>query len=118
MTKLETKTEKRRFYKCLWDVKRSICKDIHRAFARRPEPHYNTISTMVRLAWRQKRKKNTAKPCRPESDSGLFRLTPTKNMVFIFAKQDNLSADDLREILEMIEKGGKKMNHPFDSNLL
>lgn len=122
MTKLTNREEE--ILQILWDLNEAFVKDIIEHLPEDPKPHYNTISTMVRLmaekGWIGHKAYGGSHKYFPILQKEEYRKTMVpkviqdyfdnsyKNMVSFFAKQDNLSADDLREILEMIEKGEKK----------
>lgn len=121
MTKLTNREEE--ILQILWRLKEAFVKDIIVALDENPKPHYNTISTMVRLmeekGWVGHRavgnthkyypilkKEDYKKTIMPRMIRDYFDDS-YKNMVSFFAKQEKLSADDLKEILELIEKGQK-----------
>lgn len=122
MHKLTTREEQ--IIQLLWELKEAYVKDLIRLLPDDPKPHYNTISTMVRLMEEKGwvghkavggshlyypilKKEEYKKSFMPKLVKDYFDNS-TKNLVSFFAKQEKLSADDLREILEMIEKDEKK----------
>lgn len=122
MTKLTNREEE--ILKILWDLKEAFVKEIIERLPDEPKPHYNTISTMVRLMEEKGwvghiaiggshkyypilQKEEYKKSFIPKVIQDYFDNS-YKSMVTFFAKQDKLSADDLREILEMIEKEEEK----------
>ncbi len=116
MEKLTNKEEE--VMQTLWKIKKGFVKDI---IAKLPEGnHYNTVSTIVRnledkdyVAHQVYGKTHQYFPIiTKESYSNHFMKIATqrffdssyKNMVSFFAKEEMISAKELREILELIEK--------------
>lgn len=117
MQKLTNKEEE--IMQILWKLKKAFVKDILKEISE-DKPHYNTLSTIVRnleekgyvgytaygkthqyyplVTIEEYRKKymNTA-------ISNYFNNS-YKNLVSFFAEEEKISADELREILELIDK--------------
>ena len=117
MQKLTNKEEE--IMQILWELKKAFVKDIMEEITE-DKPHYNTLSTIVRnleekgyvgytaygkthqyfpiVSIENYRKKfmNTA--------IDTYFNSSYKNLVSFFAEEDKISADELREILEIIEK--------------
>ena len=117
MQKLTNKEEE--IMQILWKLKKAFVKDIMEEITE-DKPHYNTLSTIVRnleekgyvgytaydkthqyfpiVSIENYRKKfmNTA--------IDTYFNSSYKNLVSFFAEEDKISADELREILEIIEK--------------
>lgn len=121
MQKLTNKEEE--VMQLLWKLEKAFVKDLLDAFPGRPKPHYNTLSTMVRNleekgfvgheafgnthryfptvsreAYRRKFIGDTV--------AGYFDHN-YKSLVSFFAKEEKISADELREIIDLIEKRNK-----------
>lgn len=121
MEKLTNKEEE--IMHILWKIKKGFVKDV---VARLPEPkpHYNTVSTMIRnmeekgyikhmaygktheyfpvVSKEEYREKFMSKTIRAYFENSY------KNAVSFFAKEEKISVDDLKEIIELIEqKEGK-----------
>lgn len=116
MQKLTNKEEE--IMQILWKLKKAFVKEIMAAITDE-QPHYNTLSTIVRnleekgfvshnafgnthqyfpivsIEDYRKRFINTA--------IDTYFNSSYKNMVSFFAKEEKISADELREILAMIE---------------
>lgn len=122
MTKLTNREEE--ILQVLWNLKHAFVKEIIEHLSDEPKPHYNTISTIVRLmedkGWVGHevvggshryfpilQKETYRKSMMPKVIQDYFDNS-YKNVVSYFAKNEKLSADDLREILEMIEKDETK----------
>jgi len=103
----------------LWTVGRGFVKDLLENYPD-PKPHYNTLSTMVRLLEEKgyvghKAYGNTheyfprvqmeeyRKEFMPDLVDSYFGSY--KNVVSFFAKEQNISVEELKEIIDMIEKG-------------
>lgn len=118
MIKLTNREEE--IIQILWEKKEAYVKDIIDSLNETPKPHYNTISTLVRLmadkGWvgylvmggshkyfpiLQKEEYQKSFMSKMISD---YFDNSYKDLVSFFAKQEKLTADDLREILEIIEK--------------
>ena len=117
MQKLTNKEEE--IMQILWKLKKAFVKDIMEEIIE-DKPHYNTLSTIVRnleekgyvgytaygkthqyfpiVSIENYRKKfmNTA--------IDTYFNSSYKNLVSFFAEEEKISADELREILEIIEK--------------
>ncbi len=117
MERLTNKEEE--IMQALWQLKKAFVKEI---IALLPEDqHYNTVSTIVRnleekgyVAHQAFGKTHqyyptVSKEKYMESFMGLatkkFFGSSYKSMVSFFAKEEKISADELREILELIENG-------------
>ena len=102
----------------LWDLESAFVKDIIEQLPT-PKPAYNTVSTIIRnladkgyVGYQAFGKTHQYFPIvSKESYSKQFMQTATqryfdssyKNMVSFFAKEEKISADELREILAIIE---------------
>ena len=117
MQKLTAKEEE--IMHVLWDLKMAFVKDVL-AKLPNPKPHYNTVSTVIR--------KMEDKGFVAHEDFGnTFRYFPIiskeqyrnsffshavnsyfqnsyKNVVSFFAQEEKISAEELREIIKLIEK--------------
>lgn len=102
----------------LWQLEKAFVKEIIVELPE-PKPHYNTVSTFIRLmvdkgivAYEAFGKSHRYYPLLKEEDykhksitdlvSGYFDNS-VKGLVAHFAKEEQLSADDLRDIIRMIE---------------
>ena len=116
MKKITNKEEE--VMQVLWDLEKCFVKDI---LVKLPEGnHYNTVSTIVRnledkgyVSYQAFGKTHQYFPLISKQDySNQFMTLATqrffnnsyKNMVSFFAKEEKISAKELREILELIEK--------------
>lgn len=104
----------------IWELNDCIVKDIVGKYMP-PAPPYTTVASIVKNLERKKyvkakRQGNTYRymPLISESEykrtfmSGFVRNyfeNSYKQMVSFFAKEQKISSDDLKEIMEMIEKG-------------
>lgn len=117
MQKLTNKEEE--IMQILWKLKKAFVKEIM-AEIKEDQPHYNTLSTIVRIleekgfvahnafgnshqyypvvAMEDYRKRFMTTAINNYFDSSY------KNLVSFFAQEEKISAEELREILEMIEK--------------
>ncbi|MEZ4778348.1 MAG: BlaI/MecI/CopY family transcriptional regulator [Flavobacteriaceae bacterium] len=102
----------------LWKLEKAFVKELMAILPK--ENHYNTISTIVRnleekgyVAHIAFGKTHQYYPLITKEDytKGVMKLASQKffnnsykNMVSFFAKEEKISADELREILELIEK--------------
>ena len=117
MQKLTNKEEE--IMQILWKLEKAFVKEVL-AEITEEQPHYNTLSTIIRnleekgfvshnafgnthqyfpivkMEDYRKRFMNTA--------IDTYFNSSYKNMVSFFAKEEKISAEELREILEMIEK--------------
>lgn len=118
MQKLTNKEEE--IMQLLWKLEKAFVKDLRDAFPGPRKPHYNTLSTMVRnleekgyvdheafgnthryfpvVSRESYRRKFIG-----ETVAGFFDHN-YKSLVSYFAKEEKISADELREIIELIEK--------------
>jgi len=117
MQKLTNKEEE--VMKILWKLERAFVKEIRKEF-NQPRPHYNTLSTIVRILEDKKYVGHEAfgnthryypLVSREEYRKRFINRTIAdyydnsyKNMVSFFAEEQKISADELREIIELIEK--------------
>ena len=120
MKKLTNKEEE--IMQVLWQLEKAFVNDILNALPK-PKPHYNTVSTII-----QKLKKKGYVD--HEAFGRNYRYFPLiskevysktflgdkitsffdnsyKGMVAFFAKEEKLSVEDLKEIIDMIEKRKK-----------
>lgn len=119
MEKLTNKEEE--IMRALWKAKRAFVKDLLPFFTD-PPLHYNTVSTIIRNLEEKGyvghntygntheyfpliSKENYQNQFVINKLVGEYFDNSYKNMVSYFAKNDKVSADELREILRMIEKG-------------
>ena len=118
MEKLTLQEEEVMLY--IWELGECIVKDIVCKYAP-PAPPYTTVASIVKNLERKRyvkasRQGNTYRytPLISESEykrtfmSGFVRNyfeNSYKQMVSFFAKEQKISADDLKDIMEMIEKG-------------
>ena len=117
MQKLTNKEEE--IMHILWKLKKAFVKDIM-AEITDDQPHYNTLSTIVRNLEEKGYVAHTAygnthqyypvvtleeyrKKFMKTAIDNYFNSS-YKNMVSFFAKEEKISAEELREILELIEK--------------
>ncbi|UFH45441.1 BlaI/MecI/CopY family transcriptional regulator [Flavobacterium galactosidilyticum] len=117
MQKLTNKEEE--IMQIIWRLKKAFVKEVM-AEITEDQPHYNTLSTIVRnleekgfVAHNAFGNTHQYYPIVPIEDyRKKFMNTAIdnyfnssyKNMVSFFAKEEKISADELREILAMIEK--------------
>ncbi len=103
----------------LWRLKKAFVRDIM-AEIKDEQPHYNTLSTIVRnledkgyVAHNAYGNTHQYYPIIPIEDyrKEFFKTaidnffeSSYKNVVSFFAKEEKISADELREILKLIEK--------------
>ncbi|MBK0368998.1 BlaI/MecI/CopY family transcriptional regulator [Flavobacterium agrisoli] len=116
MQKLTNKEEE--IMHILWKLKKAFVKEIQ-AEITEDQPHYNTLSTIVRNLEEKKYVDHQAfgnthqyfpivtleeyrKKFMNTAIENYFNNS-YKNMVSFFAKEEKISANELREILEMIE---------------
>ncbi|WP_456379509.1 BlaI/MecI/CopY family transcriptional regulator [Lutibacter sp.] len=116
MDKLTNKEEE--IMQVLWKLKKAFVKEVI-AELPEPKPHYNTVSTVIR-------KMEDKGYVKHETFGNTHRYYPTvskenyrknyfldatqnyfensyKNVVSFFAKEEKISADELREIIKLIE---------------
>lgn len=119
MEKLTNKEEE--VMKILWRLEKAFVKDVLEAFDQEDsKPHYNTLSTIIRnledkgyvghhafgkthqyypvVALEDYRKRFISSAIEDYFNNSY------KSLVSFFAKEEKISADELREILEKIEK--------------
>jgi|SRR5690606_31898658 len=118
MQKLTNKEEE--IMHILWRLKKAFVKDIQAEITGDDQPHYNTLSTIVRnleekgyvahhaygnthqyypvVSLEDYRKKFM------KTAIDNFFGSSYKNVVSFFAKEEKISAEELREILDLIEK--------------
>lgn len=117
MQKLTNKEEE--IMHILWKLEAAFVKEVMQEITDE-QPHYNTVSTMIRnledkgyVAHRAFGNSHQYYPIVNKEDyrKGFMNQaidnyfnSSYKNMVSFFAKEEKISADELREILEMIEK--------------
>ena len=120
MEKLTNKEEQA--MQVLWKIKRGFVKDLLEVFPQ-PKPHYNTLSSLIRLLEEKgfvghKAYGNTHEyfPIITKDDyqkEYMSDIVDTyfeksyKNAVSFFAREQNISIEELKEIINMIEKGKK-----------
>ncbi len=106
--------------KVIWQVGKGFVKDFLEVFPD-PKPHYNTLSSLVRLLEEKgyvghKAYGNTHEYYPLISQDEYQRVflshlvdsyfgSSYKNVVSFFAQEQNISVDELKEIIDMIEKG-------------
>lgn len=116
MQKLTNKEEE--IMHVLWKLEKAFVKEVMAEMS--DEPHYNTLSTIIRNLEEKGfvahnafgnthqyypvvQKEDYRKRFMNNAIDTYFKGS-YKNMVSHFAKEDKISADELREILEMIEQ--------------
>ena len=105
-----------------WTLKKAFVKDVREALPE-PKPHINTVSTMMRRLTEKgfmkiedfgstyrysaaiSKKEYTNRFVKPLL-AGLFGNS-IKNAVSFFAEEEEITAEELKEILEMVEKKRK-----------
>lgn len=114
-----TKTEER-VMQVIWKLKTAFVKDIIDALPDDPKPPYNTISSVVRLLEKKAyvgykaygktyeyfaliSKSEYRKVSFKKMLAGYFDDSPTTLLSFM-AKEENLSADDIKKIQDLINK--------------
>ena len=121
MDKLTTKEEE--IMQVLWRLKKAFVKEVVTELPE-PKPHYNTVSTVIR-------KMEDKGFIKHEAFGNTHRYYPAiskedyrtryfsnaiqnyfedsyKNVVSFFANEEKISADELREIIKIIENKNKK----------
>ena len=104
----------------IWELEKAFVKEVRERFPE-PRPHINTVATVMRkladkdyLAFEDFGSVHRFYPVVSKEDYTKSQLTPKmtrlfgnsfKNVVAFFAKEDKISADELKEIIDMIEKG-------------
>ncbi|MFA8434728.1 MAG: BlaI/MecI/CopY family transcriptional regulator [Marinifilaceae bacterium] len=117
MEKLTKKEE--RAMQALWKIEKGFVKDILAGYDE-PKPHYNTLSSLIRgleekgyVGHKAYGKTHEYFPLiSQETYTGAFLSgfvgnyfeNSYKKVVSFFAKEEKLSVEDLKEIIEMIEK--------------
>jgi len=121
MQKLTNKEEE--IMQILWKLKKAFVKEVQ-AEITEDQPHYNTLSTIIRNleekgfvahnAFGNTHQyypivtlENYSKKYMKTAIDNYFNSS-YKNMVSFFAKEEKISADELREILAMIESPKKE----------
>ena len=121
MQKLTNKEEE--IMQILWKLKKAFVKEVQ-AEIKEDQPHYNTLSTIIRNleekgfvahnAFGNTHQyypivtlENYSKKYMKTAIDNYFNSS-YKNMVSFFAKEEKISADELREILAMIESPKKE----------
>ena len=116
MEKLTTKEEE--IMQVLWKLKKAFVKEVV-AELPKPKPHYNTVSTVIRKMEDKGFIKHEAfgnthryYPAILKEDYSKLYFSDAiqnyfedsyKNVVSFFAKEEKISADELREIIKLIE---------------
>ncbi len=123
MEKLTNKEEE--IMRTLWKLKKAFVKEVV-AELPDPKPHYNTVSTIIRNLEEKGfigheafgkthryhpliSKEAYRKKFMQKTISNYFEDS-YKNVVSFFAREEKISADELREIIDLIEK--KKQTPP------
>lgn len=117
MLKLTNKEEE--IMHILWRLEKAFVKDVL-AEVKDEQPHYNTLSTIIRnleekgyVAHHAYGKTHQYYPIVAKEDYKKRFMTNAienyfnnsyKNVVSFFAKEEKISADELREIIDLIEK--------------
>ncbi|WP_445384429.1 BlaI/MecI/CopY family transcriptional regulator [Robiginitalea sp. IMCC44478] len=118
MQKLTNKEEE--VMQLLWKLEKAFVRELLDAFPGTPKPHYNTLSTMVRnleekgfvgheafgnthryfpvISKEQYRRKYIGETVADYFDHNY------KNLVSFFAKEEKISVEELKEIINLIEK--------------
>ena len=120
MEKLTNKEEE--IMRILWKLKKAFVKEVV-AELPEPKPHYNTVSTIIRkmedkgfvdhIAYGNthqyipKISKEAYRNHFMQRTIQNYFEDSYKNVVSFFAKEEKISADDLREIIRLIEKNEK-----------
>lgn len=116
MQKLTNKEEE--VMQVLWKLEKAFVKEMLGEF-KEEKPHYNTLSTIIRILEEKGfvshksfgnthqyfplvSKEEYSKKYMSNAIENYFNNS-YKNMVSMFAKEEKISAEDLREILKMIE---------------
>lgn len=120
MEKLTNKEEE--IIQVLWRLKKAFVKEIVEALPN-PKPHYNTVSTIIRnmeakgyIKYNAFGKTHQYYPAitKEEYRKGYMKKTINtyfedsyKNVVSFFAKEEKISVEELKEIIELIENSKK-----------
>jgi predicted transcriptional regulator len=118
MQKLTNKEEE--LMQALWKLEKAFVKELLEALPAEPKPHYNTVSTLVRNLEEKgfvghEAFGNTHRyfPIITREDYRTAYISDTvagyfdhnyKSLVSFFAKEEKISADELREIIALIER--------------
>jgi len=118
MEKLTNKEEE--IMRALWDHNKAFVKDLITTLPD-PKPHYNTVSTIVRnledkgyIGHEAFGKTHRYYPTVSKEDYRKTFMQKTinnyfessyKNMVSFFAREEKISVSELKEIIDLIEKG-------------
>ncbi|WP_203258470.1 BlaI/MecI/CopY family transcriptional regulator [Hyunsoonleella ulvae] len=118
MEKLTNKEEE--IMHILWKLKKAFVKDVL-AEIKGEKPHYNTLSTIIRnledkgyVAYNAYGKTHQYYPIVKKEEYRKGFMTAAidnyfnnsyKNVVSFFAKEEKISVSDLKEIIDLIEKG-------------
>lgn len=121
MEKLTNKEEE--IMRALWDHEKAFVKDLITTLPD-PKPHYNTVSTIVRnledkgyIGHEAFGKTHRYYPTVSKEDYRKTFMQKTinnyfessyKNMVSFFAREEKISVSELKEIIDLIEKGKNK----------
>jgi len=121
MEKLTNKEEE--IMQVLWKIKRGFVKDIIELLPE-PKPHYNTVSTIIRklekkgfVAHKAYGKTHEYYPIIPKKNYRNAVIQKAvknyfensyKNLVVFFAKEEKIDAEELKEIIRIIEKSKDK----------
>jgi predicted transcriptional regulator len=121
MEKLTNKEEE--ILQILWKIKKGFVKDVVEELPE-PKPHYNTISTIIRnmeekgyVGYNSYGKTHQYYPLVSKEDYRKKYVSKTihtyfensyKNAVSFFAKEEKISVDELKEIIQLIEKQNNK----------
>ena len=125
MDKLTNKEEE--ILQVLWRLKKAFVKDVLEALPE-PKPHYNTVSTIIRnmeekgfVAHEALGKTHLYHPAVSQDDYKRKHMQKTihnyfensyKNLVSYFAKEEKISVDELKEIIDLIEAKEKQQQKP------
>jgi predicted transcriptional regulator len=121
MEKLTRKEEE--IMQVLWQRGKALVKEVREQLPE-PKPHVNTVATVMRrlvekgyLGFEDFGNVHLFFPTVSQDDYNREQITPRlvqlfgnsyKNVVSFFAREEKISAKDLKEILEMIEKQAPK----------
>jgi len=120
MEKLTNKEEE--IMRVLWDLKKAFVKEVL-AELPNPKPHYNTISTIIRnledkgyIRHEAFGKTHRYQPAVTKEEYRKTFMQKTisnyfensyKNVVSFLAREEKISVNELKEIIDLIEKGGE-----------